>query len=156
MVGEESEGCPVVRKSPFLRYFFLSIIFFSFFLNLLWENLQASLYAGYRSFAQHFWLCFRATIGDIVIILFLYFLMSLCRKDMYWIRKIQALDVVVLLVVGLVLGVANELLALEFGRWWYTAAMPLLPWYHVGLWPVLQLLVLPLLTFYLVKKTIYN
>jgi len=68
----------------------------------------------------------------------------------------QVSDGVVLVVVGLVLGVANELLALAFGRWWYTAAMPLLPWYHVGLWPVLQLLLLPLLTFYLVKKIIYH
>ena len=132
------------------------LVVLSFFLNLLWENVQAPLYAGYRSFTQHFWLCFWATIGDIVIIFFLYLLMSLCRKDMFWIRKMQVSDGVVLVVVGLVLGVANELLALAFGRWWYTAAMPLLPWYHVGLWPVLQLLLLPLLTFYLVKKIIYH
>lgn len=33
----------------------------SFLLNLLWENLQAPLYVGYTSFAQHFWICFKAT-----------------------------------------------------------------------------------------------
>lgn len=126
----------------------------SFLLNFVWENVQAPLYAGYQSISQHFWSCFQATVGDVILVLFLYFLLALCRRDMSWIRKIQVADGVALIVVGLVLGVANELLALQFGRWWYISAMPLLPWYHVGLWPVLQMMILPLLTFYLVKKTV--
>ncbi len=46
---------------------------------------------------------------------------------------------------GTVLGVAIELYGVKWtGRWGYTGAMPLLPWFEVGALPVLQMAFLPL------------
>ena len=40
-----------------------------------------------------------------------------------------------------------ERLALDAGRWTYNTRMPLIPLLGTGLWPVLQMMVLPLLAF---------
>lgn len=53
-----------------------------------------------------------------------------------------------MLLAGLVIGVSVEWLAVFIGnRWEYTARMPLVPLLGVGLAPVAQMFVLPLLIF---------
>lgn len=48
---------------------FFSFFGGSFLFHLLWENLQAPLYKGYTSFAQHFGICLKATFGDMVFMM---------------------------------------------------------------------------------------
>lgn len=53
-----------------------------------------------------------------------------------------------MLVTGLLIGIGIEWVAInKFGRWAYTADMPLLPGLDVGLLPVLQMLLLPQVIF---------
>lgn len=58
-------------------------------------------------------------------------------------RHRQATTVVLAAVLGAVTAVLFELWALRSGRWTYSDVMPQLPLIGVGVWPVLQMSVLP-------------
>lgn len=126
---------------------FSGITGISFLFNLVWENVQAPLYAGYISFAQHFWICFVATLGDVVIVLMLYGLFAVAYRNTRWIMSMKKTSTALLIIAGAAIAVLIEWLALATGRWGYAPGMPLIPLFDVGVLPVLQLILLPLLTF---------
>lgn len=130
----------------------LSIVGISFSLNLIWENLQAPLYQGYSNFWQHFLICFVASLGDVLIILFLYFVLAIIRKDIFWIKRIHKNDIVITIILGALVTVGMEKWALATLRWQYASAMPLIPYIEVGLLPVLQMIVLPLMIYYTSRR----
>ena len=131
------------------------IVFFSgsFLLHLLWENLQMPLYAGFETapLQEHFWICFKATGGDLLFMLTIYTALAVVHRDPYWIANRAAYahpaTWIVALLIGALLAVSFELWAVYVDhRWQYTEAMPLVPIVEVGLLPVLQMLVIPLVT----------
>ena len=122
----------------------------SFFLHLLWENLQAPLYAGYISFSQHFLMCFKATAtGDMLFMLLIYLVLATVHQDLFWADKRQVYEHPVTwtltAIIGGLQGISCEYWALTSHRWQYDA-MPLLPILHVGIFPVLQMIFVPTLT----------
>jgi hypothetical protein len=122
----------------------------SFFLNLLWENLQAPLYAGFVSFLQHFWICFRATWGDLLFMSVIYAAIALIHRDFYWLvdraAYAQAATWIIAILMGILLAANFELWAVYVdNRWQYSASMPLIPVLQIGLTPVLQMIFIPLL-----------
>jgi len=119
----------------------------AFLLNLVWENAQAPLYAGYVGFWQHFSLCFWGTLGDVLIILFLYGLFALANRNAYWIQSWGVTSIVLLAFTGMILAILIEYYALSVGRWSYAPSMPLFLWTKAGVWPVLQMTILPYVTF---------
>lgn len=132
----------------------LRIATIGFILNLVWENAQAPWYQGYSSFWQHFSVCFLGTLGDVVIVLLLFAAFAGVYRNWDWIRTLSWKTAVPLVLAGLAIGVIIELFALTTGRWTYTEAMPLVPGLRVGLWPVLQMTILPGLTFFISSKAI--
>ena len=72
---------------------FLSVSAFA--LHLIWENAQASLFAGYISLSQHFPMCFWATFGDAVFTLSVYLGISLLKNDFGWIMRLNKRDIAV-------------------------------------------------------------
>ncbi len=128
----------------------ISII--SFLLHIVWENLQAPLYAGYVSFGQHFWLCLYGTAGDVVITIVVFLLIALLKEDMDWIRSGTARDLFALAIIGFFVAVWIEHRALLFGTWNYAAAMPIIPYLKVGLTPILQMIILLPLSFLAASK----
>lgn len=124
----------------------------SLVLNLAWENLQAPLYQGYSNFWQHLPICSIASLGDVLIILVLYFMLTIVNRDTLWISKMNGADVAVLIVLGALVAVGIEKWALATERWHYSSAMPLIPNTEVGLLPVLQMSLSPLLTCYISKR----
>lgn len=118
----------------------------------IWENAQAPLFIGYSSFWQHFLICLRGTIGDIAITLFVFTLFGFLKKDFLWIAKLNALDAIMLAVIGFSIATAIEWRALLLERWAYTPAMPIIPYIKVGLTPILQMTLLLPLTMYIAKK----
>lgn len=134
------------------RKLILLICLISFALNLVWENLQAPLYQGYANFWNHFPVCLWGTIGDVIIVLLLYFAFAAWHRDWYWIKTLSGWSVFTLGILGLVIGIGIEQWAVASARWAYTQAMPILPGLRVGLWPVLQMMILPGLTFFLAAK----
>ena len=129
------------------------IITLSFFLNLLWENAQAPLYAGYVGFWQHFPACFRGALGDVVITILLFGIFILGSRSGWWIESRDMWVATLLLVsAGILVAIGIEYGALVTGRWAYAAAMPLFPGTRAGLWPVAQMAILPSVTFYFSRR----
>lgn len=121
-------------------------------LNLAWENLQAPLYQGYGDFWQHLLICSIASLGDLLIILVLYFVLAIVRRNMFWILKMSRFDVVTVIALGALVAIGIEKWALATLRWQYDPAMTLIPYVGVGLLPVLQMTLLPLIAYYISKR----
>ena len=131
------------------------IITISFFLNLIWENLQMPLYLNYAygNFSHHFAMCVLATVIDTLLVLVFYSIFAIVHRNIWWVTNISKLDILFLLLIGGFIAISIE--KISVGHYWnYTNLMPLIPIFKVGLIPVLQMLLLPLITFLLVKKTI--
>src|SRR3989344_6642559 len=120
-------------------------------LHLVWENAQAPLFAGFLSFGQHFFVCFLGTIGDIVFTITVYLGISLLKNDFGWIVRLGAKDVLVLAVIGFFFALGIEWRAILFDRWSYTEAMPIIPYFQVGLAPIIQMSILLPLSFYITE-----
>ncbi len=137
---------------PFLTYIGGSIL-----LHLLWENLQAPLYKGFISFGEHFWICFKATWGDLLFMLTIYAAVSIVHRDPFWVADRAAYahpaTWMIAILVGVLLAVSFELWAVYVDhRWQYTEAMPLIPILQVGLTPILQMAVIPPLTLFFTAR----
>lgn len=140
-----------MRKS-WLHIFVFFLI--SFLLHLTWENLQAPLFQAYESFAQHFPICFYATItGDMIFMAIIYLVIALGNRDKYWIsnpKSYRHLATWILpVIVGVLIAISFELWAIYVVERWSYDAMPLIPILNIGLTPVLQMIFVPLLTIYL-------
>lgn len=130
------------------------LIIISFVLHLIWENAQASLYLGYESFGQHFLPCLIGTFGDIVIVLAVYAVVSLLKRNTAWITDLNIKDVFALTLTSFFVAVWIEQHALFVGKWGYASSMPLISYFNVGLTPILQMTILLPLSVYLTGKFI--
>lgn len=122
----------------------------AFLLHFVWEMWQIPFYAEMTD-ADHWQalkLCTQATLGDGVIALLAFFLAVLISGgDIFWQRRNLLIAWSVYLLSGLLITVALEHIATNvLYRWQYSELMPILPYLHVGLMPMLQWLVLPPLT----------
>lgn len=129
----------------------------SFLLHLLWENLQAPLYADFTSFRDHFWICFKATWGDLLFMLTIYATLAIMHRDLFWIADRAAYSHLatwmIAPLIGVLLAASFELWAVYADqRWQYTEAMPLIPILQVGLTPVSQMFVIPLVALLLTSR----
>lgn len=129
-----------------------SFIFFSFLprltlCSLAWETAQLPLYSlwddprpGTIVFAIA-----HCTVGDAMIgaaALVMALILSGAGERSHWPRrKICALMVILAIAYTL----ASERMNLAQGNWSYSAWMPVLPWIKVGLAPVLQWIVVPMI-----------
>lgn len=143
-----------MTMTRFHQWLLPPIMFFgsSFALHLLWENLQAPLYEGFVSFQQHFWICFKATGGDLLFMLIIYAALAVIHRDAFWFVNRAAYDHaatwMIAVLLGVLLAVSFELWAVYVAhRWQYAEAMPLLPILRIGLTPVLQMVFVPLIAF---------
>jgi hypothetical protein len=129
----------------------INIAIVSFLFNIVWENAQAPFYANYTGFWQHFQICFWGVLGDVIIILFLYGIFAFVRRDIWWIKSWSVTPIIFLVIVGMITALLIEYYALSVGRWAYDSSMPLFFETKAGLWPVLQMMILPYVTFRLVR-----
>lgn len=125
------------------------ILAIGFTVNLIWENAKAPFYKGYDGFFQHFGVCLVAAVVDALVLLLLYFLVAAFNHNLYWPLKVKLWQYGLLAFIGGVLAVWFEKWALAGEQWSYTNEMPVVPVLDVGLLPLLQLMLLPGLTFYL-------
>lgn len=128
----------------------------SFLLHLLWENAQAPFYEGYESFAQHFWICFWGTLtGDMIFMGVIYLTLALVHQNRSWIcdQRIFLHPATWLLppMMGVLLAMSYELWAVHVVHRWAYANMPLIPVLDVGVFPVLQMVVVPLLVLFVCR-----
>ncbi|MFO8041695.1 MAG: hypothetical protein R6U25_00715 [Alkalispirochaeta sp.] len=122
-------------------------------INFVWEMAQMPLYENMPfDSAYAWWLCFRASLGDGVIIVFIWAVGWVVFRGSSWFRPLRAANIAVLLFTGAVIAVAIELHALGTGRWAYTGLMPIVPVAEVGLSPLIQLLILPWISMVVAKR----
>lgn len=127
----------------------------SFFLHFFWEMAQISFFVGMVE-APHgdvVWLCIRATFGDANIAFGAYTLAACLSRDWFWIAKPWSRSALLIyLCVGLVVTIVFEYWATGGGeRWSYSERMPKLTWIGIGLVPIVQWVLLPVLLVYSAK-----
>lgn len=139
---------------PFSRRFLrLSLYIFSiaYLLNLAWEFGHAPLYVAAFDIYSHLPI---AAVGDGIAILAIYLVVAIVRRNFLWIKGFGVIELFLVLVLGAAFASFNEIINVFYlGRWAYTAAMPLLPG-GLGLTPILQMLLLPLLSFWIAGRLI--
>jgi hypothetical protein len=132
-----------------LGRFIAATVLASFVLNEIWEMAQMSAYVetSGRPWASTLEFCTRATVGDVGIVLGIYATGALATGDLGWGLRGTWNIYVTVAVQGLACAALVEHAALAAGRWSYTEHMPVVPWFDAGLWPLLQMTLLPPLTF---------
>lgn len=121
-------------------HFALTFCSLSFVFQLTWELAQSPLYTCSIDMNRCFWLCLRATPGDMVMTALLYL----------FYRRFPSL--ILTAGAGTVLALIVEKISLVLERWSYFPGMPLIPGIKVGLTPVLQMAILPPLIFYILRN----
>ncbi|MCL9781729.1 hypothetical protein M9194_09855 [Vibrio sp. S4M6] len=135
----------------------LHIAIFAFLLNFIWELFQMPLFGDfshvpYYNVILH---CTRATLGDVVISLIAFWGACLLSRSRDWVITGNKFSITYFLVIGIAITLAFELLATgPLNRWHYGELMPIIPWFGIGLSPVAQWFLLPVLQLWFVKRQI--
>ena len=130
---------------------------FALLLNFVWEMLQAPLYVGMAGMphAQVVRACLQATLGDMVIMLLAYGAVAVVALSRRWIVAARGRQLALFVAIGVAITAGIEWLAtggLWVQSWNYLPAMPLVPGTSIGIAPLLQWVVLPLLTVWFVRR----
>lgn len=115
--------------------------------NFVWEMMQAVLFGPMGGWVSGVWTCFIASLGDGVIVLFIAAIGSLWFQRADWIVRPGFAGYALMTTVGVAIAILIERHALATGRWAYTEQMPVLPVVHVGIVPVLQMVIVPSIAF---------
>ncbi len=124
----------------------------AFALNLAWEMAQMFAYANGNAFSIHSLLtCSGAAVADAFYVMCVYWIGRAIRGTPVWIFQLNFLSVFLIASSGLVTAFIFERVVLIEHWWRYGNAMPRLP-FGVGLLPVLQLMILPLAAFWVIRR----
>ena len=130
----------------------LYIAVIGFLLNLIWEVAQRPLYEGYVNPWYHLPTCLWASVVDVIVVLVFWALFASYYKSPFWIKRISWKEVLVLMLLGAAVAVGFEQVSIGADMWAYTDQMPVVPYIDTGLSPLLQMMLLPLLTFWLSSR----
>ena len=125
----------------------------AFPLHWAWEMLQAPLYGSMRSLTV--WeatrLCTVATVGDVAIGLVAYAAIGALARNRSWLFHLRPAGVTGYLAVGLAVTILLEILSIQrWARWSYAPSMPRV--LGVGIAPLAQWIIVPLLTIWVVRR----
>lgn len=136
-----------------------AVFLVAFFFNLMWEHAHYALYdcaAGCAvatlSSLSFLPLLVRASIFDAFFITTLFIALSFLHRSLGWLHNISFADIVGIAIAGLSYATLVERHALTIGKWQYAGNMPIVPLLQVGLTPFIQLALLSLLTYWMIKK----
>jgi hypothetical protein len=132
----------------------LHIAVFGFLTAFVWEMWQMPFYdmhsATYFEMAQ---LCTLASIGDGVLMLVAYSVVSWSAGSRFWMKRARRWHLLAYVAVGLLATIAFEELATRSPWGWrYGELMPLVPGTHIALVPVAMWIVIPLLTLWIARR----
>lgn len=125
--------------------------------NFGWEISQMALFSfsgvtasGYGEFIRLHWI---TALKDGLIVVALYLLVGILVRNAAWGKKFNYRRLLFLASLGFLWAVGIEYHAVFVAhRWAYGSAMPLLPMLNVGVVPVVQMIIVPLLSILLVRK----
>ena len=130
---------------------------FALLLNFAWEILQAPLFVGMAEMphAQVTKACLQATVGDALIMLLAYGVVAVVVHSRSWILASKGWQLSLFVAIGVSITAVIEWLATRgywMASWNYLPTMPLVPGTDIGLVPLLQWIVLPLLTVWFARR----
>lgn len=132
---------PFKLMEKFLFLFFLILL--SYFSNFIWENLHYPFYSIIKK--RPTFLCVSM---DVVIILIFYLILAFILQNFFWIQEADYKLITITIILGGILGIIIEKLSLFLNLWAYNEKMPQVPIANVGLLPVLQLMILPIVIYF--------
>jgi hypothetical protein len=128
---------------------------FAFLLNYPWEFLQVPFFQAMPDMPH--WeaveFCTRAAVGDAAIAVVAFWCAAAAGSSRQWIRWPTLRTTAAFLAAGLAITLVFERLATgTLDRWTYSEMMPIVPVVGVGLVPLVQWTVLPLLVVWFVRR----
>lgn len=126
------------------------IFSFAFLLNIIWEYLHEPLYITTMNH-DIFGFLYMA-VADGLLVLLIYWIVCLQARTFFWLAEMKK-HLVLILVSGIFLSFFIEIKNMYFSPvWTYTSAMPLIPVLHVGISPVVQMVVTAVITFWIAQR----
>ena len=120
--------------------------------NYVWELAQTPLYVGV-TFPVAIWHCFVSSLGDGVLVLFIFAAVAIVMRSLDWYVRPTTQSYLVMAAAGLLVGLAVEWWGLQIARrWQYSELMPVIPGTGIGAVPVLQMLLLPPVIFWVLPR----
>lgn len=120
--------------------------------NYFWEVGQGFLFEGMNSWESVWWHCFVASLGDGIIVWIIHAVGWMLFQRPDWFMAPDKSGYGVMLLTGFIIAVVVEWGAVHvLQRWSYTEAMPVIPGLDIGITPILQMLILPPIIFYIVS-----
>jgi len=134
----------------------LNLLFFSFVLNSAWEWVQTPFFIDLTSDLNTIvWYRIHCTVGDTLIMLAGYILISLYRKDYRWVVHAHIKDFAALVAMGVLYTVISEYVNVYIKQnWSYSSYMPLVPVIRIGVIPIIQWIILPPAIVFITKRQI--
>lgn len=132
---------------PVFRRFVSALVGLAFLLNYVWEIGHCPLYTSCTYDLPHFVFLALASLADVIMVGLLYFGFALIYRDGLWIMHLTISRVLWLILVGGAGATVSEIAHLSAGNWVYADSMPIIPGIGVGLTPVLQFMILPVLIY---------
>ena len=123
-------------------------------LQLLWEIAQFPLYTVWHEGDWSYILygLMHCTLGDLLIMLSVFWLISLLNRSRYWIFSPSWRTVVLFTALGLNYTIFSEIINTRVkDTWGYTELMPIVPVIEIGGMPFLQWLLIPPVLIWLIQ-----
>jgi hypothetical protein len=135
---------------------FVAIFLIAVAVNFAWEMAQSVLYTPMGAPLTATWRCFVASLGDGAIVLGIAGSGWLLFGRADWFVRSGPKEYLMMIALGITIAVLLERHAVAAGHWAYTDRMPILPILNVGLVPVLQMVVLPPVVFWMVRRASFH
>jgi predicted ATPase len=133
------------------------VTFFSavgFLLNFAWEYVQCEPFFRHIESRPSLLAMSRATLGDVLMMIVIYLAVAGLKGSLSWFSPPWTFRLITLIAIpSFVIAVLVEFAALSTNRWEYTSRNPVIPWLEVSLLPILQMLLIAPISFYVSKKT---
>lgn len=123
-------------------------------LHLLWEIAQFPLYTVWHDGDWGYILygLVHCTLGDALIMLSAFWLMSLLNHTRHWLFSPSPSDVVLFTTFGLIYTIYSEIVNTRIKETWgYTEMMPIVPFIEIGGTPFMQWILIPPLLLWLIR-----
>jgi hypothetical protein len=92
-----------------------------------------------------------ATLGDLLYAFLIIAIVSLSKRNVAWMRDARWSDMFAASILGFLIALMVEYKGLYLGRWAYTAAMPITPFFRMGLSPLIQMTLLTPLSLFILR-----
>lgn len=133
-----------------------NFLFFSYVLNATWEWTQSPFFIDVTSnLNMIIWYRIHCSLGDTLILLTGFALVSLIHKGIQWVYHPKTGDYLILILFVFFYTLFSEYLNVYVRHAWsYSQYMPLMPFTHIGIVPLIQWIILPPTILFITRRQI--